>query len=796
MFRNYFKIAWRNLIKNKVYSALIVLGLTTGMAVALLIGLWVHYQISYDRFLPGYRNIYKARVKYTINGEKQVGQATAYPLAAAIKNDIPGVKYVAQADWMGSHGLVAGEKKVYMEGAMAGEDFLNIFQYTLLKGNANNILKDPYSIVLTQSTAKSLFGSEDPINKTVRIDNSHDLRVTGLLRDLPGNSTFQFNYIVPFSFYTLSNDWVKATVTNWGNKSYQTFVALEPNVSYKQVEPDLKAVMKKYNPEEYKAVKAEVFMQPLKDWHLYADYKNGLTVGGFVEYVKMFSIIGLLVLLIACINFINLSTARSEKRAKEVGIRKVIGSVRRDLIFQFLIESLVITLIAFILSLGVVQLALPSFNTLTKTAISIPYSNGIFWCIMLSYVLITGLLAGSRPAFYLSSFKPIQVLKGNIRIGRAAALPRKILVMLQFSCSIALIISTIIVYQQLQYAKNRPSGYDANRLMMTDVSSDLSRNYTALKNDLLQSGLVTNVTQSSSPITDIWSHNSIDDWQGKQAGETLSIGTIGLNDADYFKTFAMQLKEGRNFTGDLRVDTLNVILNEAAVKRMRFKEPLNQIITYNSGKLQKLKVIGVVKDALMTSPFSPVEPSVFVYTPGWSNIITYRLVPKISTQQAIVKLTSIFNKYDPSAPYLYHFVDESYASKFNLETLVGKLAALFATLAIFISCLGLFGLAAYMAAQRNKEIGIRKVLGASVSQVWILFSKDFIILVFISCLIASPIAYYFLHDWLQKYDYRISIGAGVFIISALMAIVITIITISFQAIKAAIANPVKSLRME
>ncbi len=795
MFKNYFKTAWRNVTKNKAYSALTVFGLATGMAVALLIGLWVHYQISYDRFLAGYQNVYKARVKFTVNGETQVGQATAYPLAAAIKNDIPGVKYVAQADWMGPHGLVAGEKKIYTEGAMAGNDFLNIFQYPLLEGNANTVLKDPYSIVLTQATAKSLFGTDDPINKTVRIDNIHDLKVTGVLQDLPGNSTFQFNYIMPFIFYTLSNDWVKQAATNWGNSSFQTFVALQPNVSYAQVEPRLKAIMKKYNPTDYNAVKAEVFMQPLKDWHLYADYKDGVAAGGFVNYVETFSIIGLLVLLIACINFMNLSTARSEKRAREVGIRKAVGSIRMDLIFQFLIESLLITLVAFALSLLLVQLALPSFNTLTNISISIPYSSGIFWCIMLSYVFGTGLLAGSRPAFYLSSFQPVKVLKGVVQTGRAATLPRKVLVVLQFSCSIALIISTVIIYQQVQYAKDRPAGYDANRLLMTDVSSDLSANYTALKNDLLQSGMVTGVTKSSSPVTAIYTVNSVSNWSGKLPDEILGLSTIGVSDADYFKTVGMKMKDGRNFTSSASTDSLNVILNEAAVKRMRFKQPLNQIITWQNGT-QQVRVIGVVKDALMTSPFAPAEPSIFVYTPGWANTISYRLSPAVNTQVALAKLAAIFDKYNPSVPFLYHFADESYAQKFELETLIGKLSGLFAALAIFISCLGLFGLAAYMAEQRSKEIGIRKVLGATVSQVWLLLTKDFVVLVFISCVVASPIAYYFLHNWLQKYEYRISISAGVFVISAAMVLLITIATVSFQSIKAAVVNPVKSLRTE
>jgi len=795
MFKNYFKTAWRNLINNKVYSALNILGLATGMAVALIIGLWVYYQFSYDRFLSGYQQAYSVKFKYNNNGEIDVGSATCLPLAETLKKDIPGIRYATQTDWMGPHSLVVGDKKLYSGGAMAGSDFLKIFRYPLLKGNVDVVLKDPYSIVLNETTAKALFGNEDPVNKIVRIDNSHDLKVTGVLRDVPSNSTLQFNYIVPFSYYFQNYDWVKNDVANWNDNSFQTFVALQPNVSYAQIEPKLKIIAKKYGGDFYKTVNAELFMQPLKDRHLYTDFKNGIAVGGFIDYVKMFSIIGLLVLIIACINFMNLSTARSEKRAREVGIRKAVGSQRKSLILQFLIESVVITFIAFLLSLLIVQLALPAFKALTKTNISVPYGSSIFWFIMMGYVLLTGLVAGARPAFYLSSFKPVKVLKGAIQAGGTASLPRKILVVIQFSCSIALIISTIIVYQQIQHAKERPIGYDASRLIMTDASNDLSRNYDALKNDMLQSGMVTSVTKSSSPVTEIWSNNSVSDWQGRLPGETLGLATIGVSDADYFKTMEIQIKQGGNFTGNLAADSLSVILNEAAVKRMRFKKPLNQIITWHDVP-QKARVIGVVKDALMSSPFSPAEPTIFIYDPGWSNIITYRLSPTVNTQQAITKLTEIFNKYNPSYPYLYHFVDESYASKFDLETLIGKLAGLFAALAIFISCLGLFGLAAYMAEQRTKEIGIRKVLGASVSQVWLLLSKDFIVLVIISCVIASPVAFYFLQNWLQKYDYRITISPFVFIMAGIAAIVITIITISFQAIKVAIANPVKSLRTE
>jgi ABC-type antimicrobial peptide transport system permease subunit len=795
MLRNYFKTAWRHLIRNKAYSTLNILGLAIGMSVSLLIGLWVFYQYSFDRFLPDYRQACQVRIRTTNNGAIMSNIATPLPLADAIKNDVPGIRYVTQTDWMSAHSLIGGDKKVYLRGVSAGADFLRIFQFPLIKGSAAAVLQDPSSIVLTESTAKALFGSEDPINKTIRVDNDYDAKVTGVLKDLPGNSSFQFNFIIAFSYSLQNYEWVSRNSNNWRNNSWQTYVTLEAGVSYAQVAPALGQLEKKYNPADYRTNKAEVSLHPIKDWHLYSDFRNGIAVGGFIDYVKMFSIIGILVLIIACINFMNLATARSEKRAREVGVRKAIGSQRKDLIIQFLIESLTITFIAFIVALLFTLLVLPAFNTLTSTKIVIPWSNTVFWLIMISYVLITGLLAGSRPAFYLSSFHPVKVLKGTIQAGRSATLPRKILVTLQFTCSVALIISTIIIYQQIQYAKDRPLGYEADRLMMSDANGDINKKYDALKNELLSSGVVNSVTKSSSPATDIWASQRIDDWQGKQAGESLDLATVAVSDADYFKTLGMPLVKGTNWTGNLGADSLNVILNEAAVRRMRYKEPLNQVITWHDVP-QRVRVIGIVKDALMTSPFSPAEPTIFIYDPTWANTVTYHLAPQINTQAAITRLTAIFNKFNPSFPYQYKFVDETYASKFKLENLIGRLAGLFATLAIFISCLGLFGLAAYMAEQRTKEIGIRKVLGASVSQVWFLLSRDFIGLVLISCILASPISLYFLHGWLLKYQYRINIGPLVFVAATLGAVVITLLTISFQAIRAATANPVKSLKME
>ena len=448
---------------------------------------------------------------------------------------------------------------------------------------------------------------------------------------------------------------------------------------------------------------------------------------------------------------------------------------------------------AFWFAVLLVSMLLPAFNALTAGTISIPWSNAPFWGMMLAYVLLTGFLAGSRPAFYLSSFRPVKVLKGTLQIGKAATLPRKVLVVLQFTCSVALIISTVIVYQQIQYAKNRPTGYNRDRLVMTDASSDIDRNYVALKNDLLKTGLVTSVTKATTPATDLYSWTGIDDWQGRYPDETLGVATVGITD-DYFKTLGMQRRMGRNFENGMVQDTMDVILNEAAVERLRFKDPLNQVIFWNNHR--KIRVIGVVRNAVMMSPFSPPEPTFFVYNPVWSSTVMYRLSSGVDAGAAIAKFAAIFSRYNPAYPYSYHFAAESYAAKFDQEALIGKLSGIFATLAIFISCLGLFGLAAYVAQRRTKEIGIRKVLGASVAQVWVLLSREFIVLVMLSCLIAAPVAWYFLHGWLQTYYYRINIGPGVFVISALAALLITIITISFQAIKAAVMNPAKSLRTE
>jgi len=796
MIKNHFLVAWRNILKSKGYSSINIVGLAIGMTVTLLIALWAVNEYSYDRQLPGYRQLYQVKVNFTGQHDGTTTQdAISLPLADVLRKDIPGIKRVAEADWIGNEAsdLIVGDKKLYLKGGAAGSAFWQMFPFPFVKGDPATAFRDPFSIVIDESTATALFGDKDPLNQAIKIDNDKVVKVTGVIKNLPANSSLQFSFLMPFAFKEQTQDWVKGSRMSWTSNSFQIFVELEPGVNEAQLAPKLKDLVMQHSP-PMRPGKPQIWLQPYKDLHLYTDYKNGKVAGGFIDYVHLFTMIGLLVLVIACINFMNLSTARSEKRAREVGVRKALGSLRKDLIMQFLTESVVIALMAFLLAVLLVMLVLPFFNTLTGDTITMPWSSPLFWCSMLGYVLLTGLFAGSRPAFYLSSFNPVKVLKGNIRLGKAAALPRKILVVAQFSCSVALIISTVIVYRQIQYARNRPTGYDASRLMMTDMSSDLVKNFPVLRNELIQSGVVEDAATSSSVVTAMQSHCSLDNWPGKTAAdESVNIGSVWVSNT-YFKALGMQIIAGRDFADDINADSAGVILNEAAVKRIGLKDPVGRIVTWNCYG-GPVRVLGVVKNALMESPYKPVAPAIF-YHGQWGNSLLYRLSAHVKTQDALPVLAKLFGKYNPAYPYSYKFVDEEYSHKFTLELLVGKLAGIFAGLAILISCLGLFGLAAYVAEQRTREIGIRKVLGASVSQVWILLSKDFMLLVVISCLIASPVALYFLHGWLQQYDYRISIGADVFLLSAVAAIAITLVTISTQAIRAAVANPVKSIRTE
>ncbi|PVD50420.1 ABC transporter permease [Terrimonas sp.] len=793
MLKNYIKIAWRNLVKNKVYSFINIAGLAAGMAVAMIIGLWIYDEVTTDRQFKNYDSVYQVMMHQTFDGRRGSQQALPYPIGEELKAKYPDLKYIAMCDWGGKHSLMYGEKKISRYGHFLGEEGVEIFSLKMLNGNKNP-LHDPYSIVLTDETAGILFGAEDPIGKMVKMDNNTNLKVTAVVPKQPKNSSFTFDYLIPFQLQE-NYDYVKLYhKTNWGNNSWQTFVQLNSNASEKAVNAKIKDVVISHFSDEntLKSIRPEVFIHPMSKWRLYSDFENGKNVGGFIKYVRMFGILGLIVLLIACINFMNLSTARSEKRAREVGVRKAVGSGRKDLVKQFLSESMLIAVLAFLFALALVMLALPFFNKLTDKEMSLQISNPLFWGTMILFTILTGLLAGSYPAFYLSSFNPVSVLKGNLKVGKSSALPRKILVVAQFASSVILMIGTVIVYRQIQYGKNQPIGFNNKGLISVNWSDDIAKNYEAFRHDLLNTGAVVSVCKSNSPPSQIFSNNNGWEWKNSQPVEKTVIFSTIATDYDYTKTLGIKMIDGRDFSREF-ADSNSVILNQAAVKRMGLKYPVGQTVKWNE---RPMTIVGVIPDIQMQSPYRPVSPLTIIFDKGWVSYINVRMNPGMPSSKVLSLIKPVFDRYNPAFPFEYQFADEEYARKFNYEELVGNLAAIVAVLAVFISCLGLFGLASFTAEQRVKEIGVRKVLGATVFNLWQLLSKDFVMLVLIACVIAVPVAYYAMNEWLKNYENKITIEVGVFVLAVMGAIIITLITVSFQAIKAAMANPVKSLRTE
>lgn len=796
MFRNYFKTAWRNIIKNKTYSFINILGLATGMAVAMIVALWIYDEVSANKNFKNYDTIYRLMMNQTFDGVRGSQQALPYPIGEELKNKFPDFKAVAMCDWGQNRSLIYGEKKISKFGHFISEDAVSMFSLNIIDGSKNP-LHDPYSIVLTKETANILFGNENPIDKTVKLDNQTDLKVTAVVDKEPKNSSLSFDYLIPFQLQESIYPWIKQHhKTNWGNNSWQTFVQLYPDANPASVKTKISNVVISHLTDEniLKHIKPELFIHPMSKWRLHSDFENGKNVGGFIKYVRMFGILGFIVLLIACINFMNLSTARSEKRAKEVGIRKAVGSGRRQLINQFLNESLLMASFAFLLALGMVALALPYFNKLTDKEMSLQVSNPIFWLIMILFTFVTGLLAGSYPAFYLSSFNPVRILKGNLNAGKKSSLPRKILVVIQFACSVILMIGTLIVYQQIQYGKNRPIGYNNKGLITVNWSDDIAKHFEALRQELLSSGAAISLCQSNSSPTEIDSNNDGWEWKGSQPVEKAVLFSTITTTYDYTKTLGIKMLAGRDFSRDF-ADSNSVILNESAVKRMGLQHPVGEVLKWRD---RPMTIIGVIPDIQIESPYRPISPLTIIFDKYWVNNLDIRLNPVMSASKSLALMKPIFDKYNPAYPFEYHFADEEYAKKFNYEELVGNLAAIIAVLAIFISCLGLFGLASFTAEQRVKEIGVRKVLGASVFNLWRLLSKDFLILVLLSCAIAIPVGWYCMNEWLKNYDdkYRTNINVEVFVAVTLVAIVITLLTISFQAIKVAMSNPVKSLRAE
>ncbi|WP_138989618.1 ABC transporter permease [Larkinella sp. C7] len=791
MLRNYFKIALRNLAKNKVFSFINILGLAVGMAVAMMIGLWIYDEVSFNTFHRNYDRLAQLYVNQTFNGSTGSSRAISIPSATEIKTKYgANFKSVSLASWSYGHLLVHGEKKINKNGMYVEPSFPQMLSLNLLKGNYTTVLKEPRSILLSESMAKALFGEADPLNKTVKIDSKNSAKVTGVYENLPFNSEFyRVEFYMPWSDYLADQSWVKESQQQWGNHSFQCFAQIADQADMDKVSAKIRDVEKKHTTARDNP---EYFLHPMSRWHLYSDFKEGKNVGGGIQFVWLFSIIGVFVLLLACINFMNLSTARSEKRAKEVGIRKAVGSQRRQLISQFISESMLVVFFALLVAVLLVLLSLSPFNELAGKKVSFPYQNPVFWLLLLSFSLLTGLLAGSYPAFYLSSFNPLKVLKGTFKVGRWATVPRKVLVVTQFTVSITLIIGTLIVFRQIQHAKNRPVGYNREGLLQIYISSSLYDKYDPLRDDLLKSGAVFEMSKSSSPTTYVSSNQIGFEWEGKDPKSVPLFGVVACSH-EFGKTIGWQIKEGRDFSRDFSTDSSAFILNEAAVKLTGLKNIVGKIIRYND---QACQVVGVVKDMVMESPYTPIKPTIFMINTNWASVFNVKLMPNMPVETALKKVETVFKKHDPDSPFDFQFADDEYNAKFRTEERVGKLARIFATLAIFISCLGLFGLASFVAEQRTKEIGVRKVLGASVFSLWGLLSKDFIRLVLLSFLIAAPLAWYFLSDWLKQYEYRTDISWWIFALSGLGAAVITVATVSFQAIKAALMNPVNSLRSE
>lgn len=783
MFSNYIKIAWRSIVNSKVYSFINIAGLAIGMAVSVLIGLWIWDEISFDRYFRHHDHLAQALGNQTMNGETYTSGTIAIPLGTTLNAQKGSdFKLVSLASKNNDHLLGISDKKIPGAGMWVQRDFPEMFTLRMIDGN-RDALKDPSSMLLARSLAQSLFGNANPVNKIIRLDDRLDMRVAGVYEDLPHNTTFYDTKLL-LSWDNEANS--MKNETRWDNHCAQLFVQLADNADLKKTNAKIKSLPSAHIPNW----KEESMLYPMDRLHLYSEFKNGKEAGGRIQFVWLFGIIGIFVLLLACINFMNLSTARSGKRAKEVGIRKAVGSLRWQLIGQFLSESVIVTFLSFIFSLVLVQLTLPFFNGLADKQMSIPWSNPVFWLLSLGFTFFTGIIAGSYPAFYLSSFRPIKVLKGMFRAGRFATLPRKVLVVVQFTVSIALIIGTIIVYQQIQFAKERPVGYSRTGLITIPPASAFDGHFDAIRSDLLQTGVVENMSGSSQATTGFQNNNSIE-WRDKDPALVVFFRNVDVTH-DFGKTIGWKIKTGRDFSKELPTDSSAVILNETGAKVTGLKEPIGETIKYNG---KSYTVIGVAKDMVTQSPYDPIEPAIF-FCEGWTGIINIRIKPTVAIREALAKIGPVFKKYNPTAPFEFRFIDEAYARKFSNEERIGNLATFFAVLAIFISCLGLFGLASFVAEQRAKEIGIRKVLGATVFNLWRMLSKDFIGLVIVSCLIAIPIAWYFLHHWLQNYNYRTHIYWWIFAIAGLGATVVTLLTVSFQAVKAAVANPVKSLRTE
>ena len=796
MLQNFFKTTFRNLWRNKGYSFLNIFGLAIGIACAGLIFLWTEDELNWDNTNTKKDNLYFVRVNAVLDAGTWTHWSTPGIMAPSMQAEIPGIVNTCRTTEDQTRLLFSiGDKSFYASGKYAEPSLFNMFTLPFVQGNSKSAFSQLYSLVITEKTAKKFFGDDkDVIGKTVRVDNKQDYVITGVLKDVPENSSLRFEWVAPFEIWYQQSPWAH----EWGNNSISTYAELKPGASVANINKLLYNFVQKRAPSS----NGHAFLFGMNNWHLYGEFENGkATGGGQVEYVRLFTIVAWIILLIACINFMNLATARSEKRAREVGVRKVLGAGKKRLVVQFIGEALFMSALAATAAVIIMTLALPLFNTLVQKNLSLQLNNPLHITVLFSIAIICGLLAGSYPSLYLSSFDPVYVLKSiKLKTGSAAFI-RKGLVVLQFAVSIVLIISTIIIYQQIQHVKNRSLGFDKDNLIQIYMQGDMQQHFDVIKQDLINTGTVQNVSLSDHEIISGGNNTDGISWQGKTVGKIV-ISFRNVN-PDFFSTSGMKILEGRNFelSDSTNFDKpsihANVIITQSLAKLMGNGSAIGKTLFDEDDTLFHATVVGVVNDYVYGDMYGKPDPVMFVCAPPrFANIMYVRTIPQRDSKDALRKIGAVMKKDNPAFPFEYQFVDEGFNDRFFNEQLISKLSSVFASLAIFISCLGLFGLAAYTAERRTKEIGVRKVLGASITGITTLLSKDFIKLVALSCLIAFPVAWWTMHSWLQNYKYRVEISWWIFLAAGISAVLIALITISFQSVKAAIANPVKSLRNE
>ncbi len=801
MIKNYFIIGWRTLAKNKGYSMLNIGALALGVTVAMLIGLWIVDEFSFDKHYENYDKFGAILQHNTVNGETDTWGSQSYQLGKELKTNYANYfDNIVTSSFPSVSILTLDEKTFTITGCYMDEQGPQILSLTMLEGTRSSF-DNATSILISASVSKRFFSNDKAVDQILKIDNDRELKVVGVYEDLPATDSFkgELDFIAPLNVLTGDGtDLYSGTGTymGWGNNWLQVFVTLADNITFEQASAAIEDVKaKNILPNDFGAkFKPKLFVFPISKWRLYSHFEDGVNIGGRIAYVWQFGAIGAFALILACINFMNLSTARSQKRAKEIGVRKVIGSKRTQLALQFFVESFTVVSLSIIAGISLTYFSLTWFNSITEKSIVIPWLNPAFWGLITVSTLFVTIVSSSYPALFLSGFKPIKALKGTLKLGRNTTLPRKILVVLQFTVSITLIVGTIVIYQQIQYAQNRPIGYDLSGLINIPVkTSEVKQNFERFRNELIATNAVSAVSISETTVTDIWPSDGGYEWKGKDPDMQPHIYR-GAISHDFGKTVGWKIIDGRDFSKDIISDSSAMILNKIAVDYMGLEHPVGQIVTFYG---RNYRVIGVVEDMLSQSAYSPTNPTAFtIASEKRLKLMHVRINPEVSISEGIKQVEAIFNNHNDNTPFEFTFADDEFAEKYAFEKQIAKLVGVFTTLAIFISCLGLFGLASFMAEQRAKEIGIRKVIGASVFSLWKMLSKDFIVLVIIATIISVPVGFFLMEDWLQDYEYRTQISWWVFFLSGFAALTVTLCTVSYQALKAALANPVKSLKAE